>query len=308
MMLINSVFFRAALRFEPDVVHCNDLNSLLAGFMLKRRLDIPLAYDAHEVYPEQFPPHRRSATWHSFYSELERRLLPHTDFRMTVCDSIGDHYVERHASAPWVTVRNTPSRALLPPESVLSRRNEPRVALYHGAYFEHRGLDEVIRAAPTVDGVRFVFRGMGYHEPALRALAERMGVSGRVEFAAPVPMTELVPLAARCDVGLNPFISNCLNTQFALPNKFFEYMMAGLALASSDLVEMRRLTKQLDIGILFDSESPEAIAGGLRNVLADPHGLDTLRRNAYLRARDEYNWETEQERMLRAYQPLLTGR
>ena len=37
----------------------------------------------------------------------------------------------------------------------------------------------------------------------------------------------------------------CKNTEFALPNKFFEYMMAGLALARADLIEMRNLTDSL---------------------------------------------------------------
>jgi glycosyltransferase involved in cell wall biosynthesis len=304
MMSINHALFREAIRHSPHLIHANDLNSLLAGVMIKERTGARLVYDAHEVYPEQFAVSARSDIWHAFYARLEEILLPHTDARMTVCDSIARYYEREKHSQPFVTLRNVPSIAQLPPESILSRRNSPCRILYHGNYFEFRGLDEILRAAPLVPGAEFVFRGFGYHEAKLKELAREQRLEGRIHFAEPVDPTALVSSASDCDIGLNPFISVCLNTEFALPNKFFEYMMAGLALASSDLIEMRRLTSELQIGILFDSRNIDSIAEGLSRLISDPERLNHYRRNAYRHAKDEYHWEVEVKHLFEVYRAL----
>lgn len=309
LLLTNVRLFRAALPLRGDVVHANDLDTLPASVMLKRAWNVPLVYDAHEIYAEQFAVADRHPTWHRYYTELERALLPHTDGRMTVCDALGDYFVRERGSRPFVTIRNMPSRALLPGAEMLERQNSPRKLIYHGNYFKSRGLDEIIRAARHVPEAHFVFRGFGDHEPALRALAEQEGVLGRtVEFAPPVPVNDLVRTAADCDIGLCPFVPTSLNMSYALPNKFFEYMMSGLALAISDLVEMRNLVDKLDVGVVLPSLEPEPLGQALRAILADPEALQARRRRAYAAARDEYHWEHEAERLRAYYAPFLASR
>ncbi len=300
ILLIDHSLYVAAEQWRPDVAWCNDLDSLLTGFMLKQRLRCPLVYDAHEVYPEQLAEHMRSDIWHRFYTRLEKLLLRHTDLRLTVCDSIGDYFVREYGSGPVVTVRNVPSIKFLADEKVLARRNAPVRFLYHGAYFQYRGLDEILDVAAGVDNGRFVFRGVGTYGDVLKAKAEERGLDGRVQFVDPVGVDELIPLATENDVGLNPFISVCKNTEFALPNKFFEYMMAGLAVASADLVEMRALTQSLRIGELFVAEDLDSVAGALNRLANDRDLLDACRRRAWEAARDEFHWENEERKLVAA--------
>src|SRR5205823_6346633 len=40
---------------KPDVVHCNDLDTLLVGVLAKQRYACRLVYDAHEFYPVSDP-------------------------------------------------------------------------------------------------------------------------------------------------------------------------------------------------------------------------------------------------------------
>jgi len=75
-----------------------------------------------------------------------------------------------------------------------------------------------------------------------------------------VKVDELVSSASACDIGLNPFISACKNTEYAQPNKILEYMMAGLAVVSSDLPELRTITRQLELGALFEARDPRQMA------------------------------------------------
>jgi glycosyltransferase involved in cell wall biosynthesis len=307
IMLVNLAIFRAAREFAPEIVHCNDLNTLLTGFMLKRALGTALVYDAHEIYPEQFAEDQRSEIWHTFYTRLEQQLVRHADAKLTVCESLAEYFARVYDANGFVTVRNLPSIAHLAPDSILERKRERPVILYHGSYVPYRGLEEIIEASRYVEGATFRFRGIGDHVKNLEQLADARGLGDRVEFVPPVAVDDLVPTASECDIGVAPFVPVCKNTEYALPNKFFEYLMAGLACASSDLVELRRLTDRYRVGLLFGSQDPRAIADGLNELVARPLLLAECRANALQAARTELNWETEARRFHAFYEPILGG-
>jgi glycosyltransferase involved in cell wall biosynthesis len=168
-------------------------------------------------------------------------------------------------------------------------------------------LEEVVSAARMLPQAQFIFRGSGVLEPKLRSLAQQLGVTDRVRFAPPVDVDALVSSASESDIGLNPFPPVCHNTQFVLPNKFFEYMMAGLAMGSTDLPELRTLTDQLQLGVLFDRCSPESIAAGLSDLLRDEDRLEHCRLNSYAAARDVYYWERVKREMLSYYEGVIGG-
>lgn len=304
IMLINLELFKAAKEYGPTFVLANDLDTLLAAYMLKDQLGVRILFDAHEVYPEQLSYEMRSEFWHGFYTALERKLVKFISGGMTVCESIATYFADHYRAPGFVTIWNVPAIHLQPDRSVLDRKSQRRRILYHGAYFQYRGLDEIIEAARKVENADFVFRGIGGYERELQALAARTGVEDRLRFEPAVPVFDLIPTASQCDIGLNPFISVCKNTEFALPNKFFEYMMAGLALASSNLVEMRNLTHRLDNGQLFRSLRPQAIADTLNEMLAHPLEIDRMRENSYEAARTTFNWECEEKKFIAFFEKI----
>ncbi|MFY9341647.1 MAG: glycosyltransferase [Planctomycetota bacterium] len=307
IMLLNVSLFERARSSGAEVVYCNDLDTLVAGAMLKSECGCKLVYDAHEIYAEQFADDLRSDLWHAFYTRLEQRLLPFTDARLTVCDSLGRFFEREYGAKPFVTVRNTPSIRLLADRMVLARVNDPVRFVYQGAYYPHRGLEEIVAVARRVPRARFVFRGIGSHVSELRTLVERLGMGDRVTFEEPVSIDQLVATASANDVGLNPFIATSKNTECALPNKFFEYMMAGLAIGSSNLVEMRSLTDELGVGVLFDAGDPDDLSRELTRFVDDPAFLQTCRQRAWDAAATRFHWEREQRHLLDHLAPVLAA-
>lgn len=299
ILLLNQVLYEATVPLHPDLYHCNDLDTLVAGCLGKMASRLPLAYDAHEIYAEQLPQEARSEVWYNFYSALEVKLVRFADRRMTVCDSLGRWFKEQYGSGSFVTVMNCPSRELLPACSALDREIEyPVTLLYHGAYFPHRGLEQMIDASATISRARLILRGFGPIEAALRQRVVAKGLEGQVVFSPPVPMLELIPRATEADIGLNPFVPVCLNTEFCLPNKLFEYMMAGLAVASSDLVELRRITEEYRIGQLFHPTDPGEVTAVLERMVSDRTRLREYQHASLKTAREVFYWEREQEKLL----------
>ncbi len=296
---INIDMAKVAVQQQADIFHAHDLDTLLAGYLAKRRAGKLLIYDFHELYTEQFPKGIKGPLWRLWYSLLERALVKKSDYRLTVCDSLGDWLANQYSLPKPLTVMNVPSAHCVP--SIKLADSERRVVLFHGGFLPERGLEVLIDSARYLKGGRVVFRGYGPLEERLRKLTQERRLQHVVSFAPPVPMADLVKAASDADIGVIPYLPVCLNNRFCLPNKIFEYMMAGLAVVGSDLPELRRIIMGNQLGRVYDPENPRALSDALNDLIADPALLEKCRRNALRAAQETYNWEQEGQKLLRLY-------
>ena len=86
----------------------------------------------------------------------------------------------------------------------------------------------------------------------------------------PVPPELVEAYASSADVGVSPIVPSCLNYRYSLPNKLFQYMAAGIPVVASDFRQVREVVEGSGCGLVVDTTRPEAIARGIRRVLADP--------------------------------------
>jgi glycosyltransferase involved in cell wall biosynthesis len=283
----------------------NDWTSLPIVARLARQQRVPYAYDTHELAADEFNENRR---WR--YVErpiriaIEGQFIRDAAVVSTVSSGIAARLRDLHglAATPLV-VRSTPHFQPAAP-----RQSGERIrVLYHGAVWQHRGLEASIRSVagwrPEFD---LTIRGPVSEE--YRAQLEReidaAGVRGRVQIVPPVPMVNLVREAAAFDIGLFALPGHSRHNRYALPNKFFEYTMAGLALCISDLPEMAGLLRQYDLGRLIPAVEPQAIAAAINSF--DRTAIAAYKRNA-LAAAQELNWERESEKMVDRYSAIVTA-
>jgi glycogen(starch) synthase len=296
---LNRAMAEEAEKRQADVYHVHDLDTLLAGYWIKRRTGKLLVYDFHEAYTEQYQPGVKTRLWKGCYSFLERALIKRVDASFTVCESLADWAAKRYGTGRAVTVMNVPRRS--PTVLVRNDGGRERVILYHGRFVEDRGIEQLVESARYLRRGHMILRGAGHLEGRLRSLVKTHGLEGRVAIEPPVPMAEVVQHAAEADIGVLPYVPSCFNNYVCLPNKLFEYMMAGLAVAGSDLPEIRRIVSGRDIGVLFNAEDPKDIARALNELLDDEAGLEQKRRNAWEVSHTVFNWEEESRKLLRHY-------
>lgn len=299
---INGAMAVVAARQGAAIYHAHDLDTLLAGWVAASWTGGRLVYDFHELFTEQHQQGVKTGLWRTFYSCLERVLISRAHLKLTVCDSLGEWVSHRYGVTGVVTVKNVPR---LPSRNISPRLGTaPPIILYHGAYVRNRGLEEFIACVPYLREGRIVLRGTGPLESKLRMLVHELRVQDRVTFAPPVPMVELVRTASEADLGVAPFLPVCLNTRFCLPNKLFEYMMAGLAVVATDVPEMRKIVLGHNIGLMFPSNDPKEMAAVCNELLGDKSRLLQMKKNSALAATQNYNWEQEERRLLQAYTAL----
>jgi glycosyltransferase involved in cell wall biosynthesis len=297
---------QAAILTAPQVVHAHDLNTLLAASWAARVTGAALVFDSHEIFWEQLAPGIAPDEWVEFFRELQIALVPSVSRFMTVCDSIADWFADLHRIPKPAVVRNSielPSG--FAPQIRERPPSDPIEVLFHGGYSINRGLEELIEAAPLLVNARLVLRGFGPLEAKLRAIVEEKRLSHVVQFAEPVPMNEVVEAASTADIGVIPYKPVCLNNRFSTPNKLFEYMNAGVAIAASDLPEIARIVKGEEIGSLFDPMDPRSIARAINELASDRTRLLEMRRRSRRAAELRHHWGVDEQVLLDLYRGLL---
>jgi glycosyltransferase involved in cell wall biosynthesis len=280
-----------------DVVHANDLDTLPAAALLARRSGARLVYDAHELYTTQEPDpprvHQRVS------SSLESRLARRADAVVTVSKPIAEELRRRLGleETPHVVLNCPP---LVEAKGKAPLPGSPLAAVYQGAMGPGRPLEDLLLAADNARGVHFTLRIAGADPGSLRAKVEQRGLTN-VEVVEPVPPDRLVDALAGFEVGLVINRPVTQNDELVLPNKLFEYLMAGLAVAVPRLPGMTPLVEEADFGVTYEPGRPDALAAALRGLSSDPDRLAELRANARFAAVQRLNSEAQEPLLMRAW-------
>jgi glycosyltransferase involved in cell wall biosynthesis len=140
----------------------------------------------------------------------------------------------------------------------------------------------------------------------LEALIVSEGVADRVKILPSVPYEELLNWTASADIGLNILPPDySASIRMCLPNKLFEYLMAGIPVLTSELGAVVEVIKTYDVGQIVSSLDPEDVGVAITTMLEDRVALARMRQHALDAAQSEFCWEKEKQRLVRLYQDIL---
>ncbi len=291
---------------NADVYHVHDLDALGPGARAAKRRDRPLVYDSHEFWIEQSSLVNRPIM-RGFWSQLEKRLIQRVDRTIAVSQSIAQSLEERYGLERVSVLRNLP---LYQPrrESDLIRQaltieSERPIVLYQGGFLTENGLQDQIDAAKDFAHAAFVLIGSGPCEARLKEQVRQSRLEDTVYFIDRVPFRELHSYTCSADVGLCLIKGMGKSFYYSLPNKLFEYMMAGLPVLASNFPEMQRVIDETGAGATANPSDVAGIGQAVSALLADPERR-LQQREAALQAAKHFNWEREAEVLIRLYDEI----
>ena len=299
--------------FRADVYHANDLDTLVPAAWAARLVNRPYVYDAHELYPDESPqlsPGERAAR-----ARVEGTLIRGARATITVSDLLADEIAKRYDVPRPIVVRNLPRivARIVPRPKMPPRDAKPLRLLLHGAWvgLEQPGVETALLALAQLPDAVLTLRGGVRDEAALSARIAELGLSARVVRKPRLPGAEALVAAAideAHDIGLSVHLPDCASRSLATSSKVFEYLMAGLAVAASDLpgnrhilLELAQETSAAPVGVLYPPGDAPALARCLIALRDDPARLFAMQQAARAVAEKSLSWQSEAPRLLSIY-------
>lgn len=310
LLFIRSVLL--LLQTPADLYHAHDFTALPACFIAARLRNKPLVFDAHELpLSELDVPSRR---WlRVLLTPLLAHMISHCDGGIGASPFYEQVLRERYHLSKVSLLRNFPPYQLVKKNDRLRQHLsiEPsvRIVLYQGNIQPDRRLDTLVRATAFLeDDIVVVMLGKGV-EPTtsqLKALIASEGVTDRVKILPPVSYEELLDWTASADLGLTLIPPDgTLNMRTCLPNKLFEYLMAGLPVLTSPMDAVAPLVTSYSVGQIVHSLEPANLGAAINAMLGDSVGLARMRQNALNAAQQEFYWEKERLSLINLYEDIL---
>lgn len=298
----------AIASLRPTLFHAADLYVLPAVQKAAAAAGAALVYDARELYP--FVAGTVGRPWATFFWQMvESHFITKTDLVMTVNDSIAKRLIAAYGVDPPIVLPNVPPLQTVTPANDWLRRKfaltkDTVILLHQGHLKTGRGCSALVSAMADIKKAALIFLGDGPLLDQLKAQVLRAQLGNRVFFHPPVPYELLLSITATADVGLTMLEDICLNHRFALPNKLFEYLMAGVPVIGSDLPEISAVIKTFGVGITVDPDDRPALVAALKRVVEhDYEREEWAERTSHVFER--YDWESAARNMISHYGLLL---
>ncbi|MCC7483956.1 MAG: hypothetical protein IT529_03110 [Burkholderiales bacterium] len=243
-----------------DLVVANDIWTLPLALALRGGGKV--LFDAHEYAPLEFEESRRWRFFFRAYNEyLCERYVPLADGACTVCDGIAREF-RRTTGVAMGVVHNCPPYEDLRPAPLDAAG--PLRLVHHGGAIPSRRLETMVEAMRHLGAEHTLDFVLVPSVPRyLERLVRLAAGDARIRFLPPVPMRELPRFLNAYDVGVYLLPPNNFNNRNALPNKFFEFVQARLALAIGPSPEMAALLARHDLGVVSEDFSPASFARAL---------------------------------------------
>jgi glycogen synthase len=246
------------LQFGPDLVIANDWVTLPIAMDVRQQCTARVIYDSHEFATREF---ESSALWRQVASahvaNIEARHIHSCDAVMTVSHGLAVELKDLYGLAELpLVIQNQPDHVAMP----FRVTGDMVTVLYQGIISPRRGLEQLIDSVPEwPPHVRLVLRGPDVGNFRATLEARHAAADARIMFEDPVPPTQTVEAASGADIGIFLLPADIGQAAYVLPNKIFEYQVAGIAVMSVDVPEIRRIVEDAGNGILLPDCTAAAI-------------------------------------------------
>jgi len=294
----------SVLNLKPDVIHANDWWTLPVAVEASKILGADIILDLHEYAPDEYS----SLWWRILYKPVVdyflKKYLPAIAGSITVNSVIAKRYENEYQITP-IIVMNAPSHHNEQGSGLVDGNH---IHLVHPGHAErNRQLEKMIDVVAFCDKrylLSFILFGDERYIRYLRKYAMKKA-PGRIIFVPPVVPSKLVNFLSQYDIGIYLTMDRDFNYYASLPNKFFEFVSAGLAVFIGPSPAMAELANQYGFGIVAPSFDPVQAAEVLNRLTAVD--IEEMKKKA-IEASMVLNADVEMEKLLGLYETIFDHR
>lgn len=297
-----TLFYR---KKDIKMINIHAIALLPLGILLKYLYKAKLVYDTHELETETNGSKGLRKKLAKF---MEKSLIKKCDLIFVVSENIADWYAKEYGIQRPVVVKNAPrligSKKTNHFRENLGIKEDSIIVLYQGGLSKGRGVDLLLETFKKRDDDKVVIVFMGYGQ-----LEEDIKISGKennnIFFHHAVAPEIVLDYTSSADIGISFIENTCLSYYYCLPNKLFEYAMAGLPVIVSNMKEMRELVEKYDMGIVVIDDKIESMNNAIDKILQSD--IKEMKQSAR-RCAEENSWEVQEVKMINEYKRVLNGK
>lgn len=283
-----------------DLVVANDLDTLPGSYCAMKIRRKKLVYDSHEYFTEVPELHNRP-TVKKIWLWIEKIILPSIQISYTVCNSIASVYNKKYGIKMQV-IHNYPNKSRIIQKQKTNKNKQ--IILYQGMLNMGRGIELAIASMQyTSDDMRLWIIGDGYMKESLKKQILSLHLQEKVLLHGKICEPELSQYTQQASIGLSIEEDIAENYRYALPNKLFSYLEAGIPVIVSDLPEMKQVVTKYEVGSILTERKPEKLAM-LYKIMLDKLSYKHYKKKI-TEAANEFIWENQEEKLYNIYDPYL---
>lgn len=263
-----------------DLIIGNDIETLFPMVQLNKN-STPVFFDAHEYFPEQKSGYLWKFIWHSYRNWLGKNYLPKVSRMCTVSENIRQEYISKYHVDSFLMPNSKEYYDLTP----VPLQNDKIKLVHHGMAIRERGLHLLLQLLKLLD-TRFtldlflVEGDDGYWSE----IEEEVSNLPKATLHKGIPVAEIPIVLNQFDIGVHLIPPINFNQKNCLPNKYFEFIQARLALATGPTPDMQRLTEKYKLGLVSENFEPSSLANLLNTTTSIE--IYQYKKNSHKIARD----------------------
>jgi len=285
-----------------DLIVANGLDALVIAVFLADKTGAKILFDAHEYEPKQIEDNWFHRLFINPYKDfLCKKYLPFANNITTVSPGIAEEFKRVYNIKPEI-IMNTPKYQ----KTKLQKVNPNTIRLiHHGIAHPSRKLENIIKIMPLLEKnfhlTLMLTKGDKDYLNYLENLTDRI-CPGRLSFRPAVAFDFIVSELNHYDIGIIVYNPTSFNIKYALPNKLFEFIMAGLCIITGPSPEMKKIIEEFNCGLVTDSFKIDYIAEMINSLTVE----DIMKkRKASLEAAKTLNAENEMQKFKEIVKNLI---
>ena len=306
-------------QFDFDVIHCHNEAMLNLAVSLKRITKAKIVYDSHELF-HAWPLNvntdnnwlkMKSAIVRYFLVKREKRNSRYLDYCITVCNSLADDlHLHFALKTRPVVLRNVPEVVDFGKKhdilrSIFHISSQTKIFVFIGThiYPKSLNLEQVIDEVCNKKDIALVF--ICADDSGKTAIEDYAATKGmrNIYFHPLIKPENISAYLASANVGLVPtWNKNDLSYWYALDNKLFEYMMAGIPVVATQQPEYKSIIGKYNYGICINPDIKDAYYKGFLEIIDKYSFFETKT----VEAQAMLNWNIEQKLLLDLYKLIET--
>lgn len=286
----NIRLFLTLLFSKKDLLLSNDIDTLVANFLISKIQYKKLVYDSHELFTE-IPELIHRPFVRKCWLNIEKWILPKLKNTYTVSNSIAQYYNKKY-DTNFKVIRNLPLQKKVTPSKFPFVLENKKILLYQGATNIGRGLELMIDSMAYLKNHVFIIIGTGDIFTELQQKTKQLDLNGSVKFLGKLEPKELQKLTPLADLGISLEENLGLSYRYSLPNKIFDYIQAEVPVLVSNLPEMKKVVVEYAIGEIVIDRNPQAVARQIQKFIEKDFT------KGIQKAKHELIWEHEKKKLI----------